>query len=511
MLQSFETAAKGERGLRIGLRYEQVLFIGMIGLIFAVRVANLGYSTLFVDEAIYVEVGKSALRGAFGQGALGWMYGSYLYPLLAALLNYGAGEAGLRLLSAVCSTAAAVAIYRAGVRLFDSDSAFWAILIFGMTAISIDIGQLAVYDAPLVLLLAGALFFVVRAADSPEHEHRFLLAGAACAALGVLTKYIGALYMPALICVVAICYMRQRRPLWPILSSFIVPAAAIVGVYAWVNHADLATLLSDQAGVSPGARAQIWADIWAEIGASSLIALAGLGLLLRRGVAAARHEPPPRLIVWAALVLGLAAGLFAAPIYHLASGNLHSAWKHSVYSLIFIAPLAGYACARTVDAVRGIEGRAGLAARLIGLAVSVAIIFGGISYSLGRNNGFQRSWPDASGAVSYLRHADIRPGQPILAAGSQIYQYYLDPRDGAGADWSNTWYLRYDGQEGLPAMRAAVADRHFAWVILDSYYTPEIDRALEPALLAAGYRLTYSDPQTTSTGVMADIRIYQAP
>jgi hypothetical protein len=48
-------------------------------------------------------------------------------------------------------------------------------------------------------------------------------------------------------------------------------------------------------------------------------------------------------------------------------------------------------------------------------------------------------------------------------------------------------------------------------VILDNYYTPEIDNALEPDLIRAGYRMVYSDQQQTTTGVDANLRIYRRP
>jgi hypothetical protein len=176
-----------------------------------------------------------------------------------------------------------------------------------------------------------------------------------------------------------------------------------------------------------------------------------------------------------------------------------------------IAPLAGYLCGQAVARVRDIDGPWSLPARLIGLAGTVAIVALGLNYAVARNQGFQRSWPDVSGTVAYLREAGIQPGEPVLAAGSQVYEYYLDLGAAHRDMWSNTWYLRYDGHEGLDAMRRAAADRYFTWVILDSYYTPEIDRALEPDLLSAGYRLVYSDPQHLSTGIDADLRVYQRP
>ena len=117
MSQHFEAELPAERPLRIGLRADQVLFLALLVAIVGVRVSNLSYNSLFVDEAIYATVGRYAMAGAFDAGALRWMYGSYLYPVLAGLFS-PAGATGLRLLSATLSVAAAVWVYLATLRLF---------------------------------------------------------------------------------------------------------------------------------------------------------------------------------------------------------------------------------------------------------------------------------------------------------------------------------------------------------------------------------------------------------
>jgi len=409
------------------------------------------------------------------------------------------------------STLAAAAIYQTTARIFDRESAFWALLIFGMSAISIDVGQFAAYDAPLVLCLAWALFFVVRAAEAPGAGHQALLSAASCASVGILSKYIGAIYLPALVCVAGICALRQRQPLWPIITSFALPVLIVVGGYGWLYRSDLIILLHGEPGVARSARSLILNDIWLQIGPISLVGMAGLSLRLWRALSQARRESPLRLIAWITLIAGLSVGVFAAPIYHLALANLHAAWKHTVYSLILIAPLAGYLCAQTIAAVRGVAGNWRLPARLLGLIGSIAIVAANLNSALDLNYGFQKSWPDVSGAVAYLRGADIHPDDPVLAAGSQIYEYYLDLGPARNQTWANTWYLHYQNHDGLEAMQAAVDDHYFRWVILDDYYTPEIDRALEPDLISAGYRLVYHDVQQTTTSVDANVRIYQRP
>ena len=48
---------------------------------------DLNYNTAFVDEAIYATVGEEVLRGIYWEDAISWMGGSYIYPVISALIN----------------------------------------------------------------------------------------------------------------------------------------------------------------------------------------------------------------------------------------------------------------------------------------------------------------------------------------------------------------------------------------------------------------------------------------
>lgn len=512
MIQPFEAGGAARRPLVISLSPDQVLFLALMVGIIGVRVANLRYNSLFVDEAIYATVGRNALAGAFDSDALGWMYGSYLYPVIAALLDGSTGEVGLRLMSAALSSAAACWVYLATGRLFGEGAPIWAALCYGMTAISIDLGQYAVYDTLAVPALACSLYLVVRAAEEPPAgERRILLLAAAIFTVGTLAKYVVALYLPALLCVGAACAMRQGRPLRPLAAAFLAPVAAALGGYVWLNSEDLGNLLAGGYGVASGSRAAVAADIWAEIGVTGLMALAGLAAIAWPGLRAARAAPRAWAARWALLGLALALSIFAAPLYHLATANQHAAWKHTVYSLVVLAPLAGYACAALVRALRALPGRAGVVASVIGTLASAALVIWGLDYALDRNWGFQHSWPNARGVVAHLERSGLAPGDPVLAEGAPVYTYYLFPEPEHRAMWTSTWYASYAGLMGAEAMEAAIADRHYRAVVLDGYYTPELRERLEAALRGAGYRLGYEETQELSLGFAARLAVYHAP
>ncbi len=511
MIQPFEAEGAAERALVVRIRADRLLFLALMVAVVGVRIANLRYNSLFVDEAIYATVGRNFLAGALDSSPLTWMYGSLLYPSLMAGVDSLTGEAGLRLVSVMLSSLATWAVYAATVRLFDGAAAVWATLFFGLTAISIDMGQYAVYDAPVIPVLALCLYLLVRASETPGGERRLLQLAALLFILGFLSKYFAALYLPALVCVGALCALRQGRSLRTVLLTFLTPAVLTLLAYGWLNLGDLRLLLAGDYGVSGGARAAIFADIWAEIGVTSLIAFGGLGLLVWRGLPGLGAQPLGRRLLWSFLVILLLPSLFAAPLYHLLAANQHAAWKHTVFSLIFLAPLAGYACSSLVTALRSLPGRSGLVAGVIGALASAAIVSWGLDYAFDRNWGFQHSWPNVTRLVAHLRANELTPGAPVLAEGAPIYEYYLNPGPQYRDMWTSTWYVRYGDRAGIEAMEAAIADRYYQAVILDSYYTPEYRTRLETALAAAGYRPGYTETQPLSLGFAARLAVYYAP
>lgn len=509
MIQRVKPQAWQERELILHPSVEQVIFVVLCAALVLVRTANLRYNTLFVDETFYILIGRDAWAGAFQQYATSWSYGSYLYPLIAAGSDWLFGPMGVRGLSALLSLGAMIFVFLTTTRLYGIGAGLWAGLIFGASGVSINLGQFGVYDTVATPLAAAAFYCLVRAGgESGQAERRWLKTGALVFILATFAKYFVVLYLPALILIALEFYLVQRRSPRALVGSFLGWVLPALAVYGLTFRGELSALFAGEYGMKSAPIWEVAQNMWIEIYIPVLLAIGGglvAALTFLREHPRSRHEAALGIV----LILGVATAIMAGPIYHLISVNIQSAWKHTIYSLIFLAPLAGRFCDSVVVAVRDRPGTPRLTARASGMLVTILLVSFFVNYGLDRNWGFQQSWPNAEGTVTYLRGLDLPPDAPILAEGAQIYQYYLGRPETPRNTFQNTWYVEYGDLTGLAAMRAAIADHYYAAVVLDDYYTPGLREQLEPALRASGYTLSYEEQQTLSLPRSISIRVYR--
>jgi 4-amino-4-deoxy-L-arabinose transferase-like glycosyltransferase len=512
-----QTRFERDRWLRIDI--ELGSFLLLLGIIFAIRIHNINYNTPFADEAIYVTVGEEALSGIYTQNAPTWMFGSYIYPAIAAITNHLAGITGLRILSAVLSTITAVFIFLGTAHLFSRQAALWATLIFGLTGSAINMGQFAVMDALAIPLLAMALYSLVTADPGMKRgAHNYLLAAAICFSLSVLTKYISILYLPAFVLIGLALYMSQGRFIGPVITLFLCPVIFILGAYLAYYLVELAVLITSRPPYVFDWTGDwgIVQALWVEIGGVMLIVLLTVAMKIvswrQIFFAKTSAQTKPAVLLSFSFISLLGLSILAAPLYHLATGNSQALWQHSLYSLVFLAPLAGYGVATIVSQIRSRRGQWATYYRIIGATITVVGLVWYVNYGLNRYWGFQHSWPDVSGVVKYVASRGLAEDDHVLAEGAQIYEYYsdLDVKDRADR-WNSTWYMEYDGRQGVDAMRAAISDHWFDFVILDDYYDPGIVENLEGVLTTAGYLIGYEESQALSTGKDIHLRVYILP
>ena len=507
MSNQLNAQARDKRDVRIRLSVETVLFFFLLTLIFGIRITNIRYNTLFVDEAIYVGVGDNVLAGV-EQNTTTWMYGSYLYPILASFANFLAGDVGLRMLSALLTSLAAVLVFQITVRLFDTIAGLWAMLIFGLTPISINVGQYAVYDALAIPLLALTAFFLVRAGETHgRKEYRLLLLAATSMTVAILAKYLAALYVPALLLLAVIVYRLRGRRMWPLFGIFLSATVALLAAYAAVYWHDLTILFAGEYGVQAGSLWAILASLWGEIGLTTLLAGVGGFWLLRIWSQQPLTQRVSRALGWSLLLLTFVITIFSGPLYHVVSGNEHATWKHTIYTLVFLAPLAGYGIATTIETLRTRQ-RQYRWLIIVGPILTIIITSIFLNRSLDRNWSFQHSWPNVNNEVSFLRSQNINSQQHILAEGAQIYDYYFDFPTSDRNVWQDTWYMEYNGLQGVAAMDAAIRDGWFDYVVFDDYYTPGLRATLEPVLLSNGYTVGFEESKLLGVSGQVLSRIY---
>jgi hypothetical protein len=493
------------------------LFIVFLFGSFLVCVNNLNYNTLFLDEAIYAGVGKDLLHGIYSHNAVSYLSGSYLYPVMTAVVNKAGGITGMRMASAVLMCLASVFVYFATRRLFGTKAGLFSMLLFSFSGNILNLGKLAVYDSLALPFLAAALFLLATAATSPKRQKHLLSAASACAILAILSKYISLFYLPALfMTAMVLLWLRGtplRQALITLFNNFVLPVVYVLSLYAAFYRRELIDVFQEQRWFSLASQWQILKLIGQEIGFILLLALAGLVLLVLAFTHNRNHTSQLPLwseqvrikwykLHWAyralffALLLFLICTWLAAPLQQWLTANNRSLWKNSAYSLIFLSPLAGYCVAAIIESLRSRN----LAINVIGVALLCAGTFYFADKSLDSNWSFHQSWPNIEAEMAYLRKAGLDENSRVLAEGMNVYEYYFASELDKGQVWNNFWYMDYGEVSGQEGTLAAIRDSAFDFIIMDDYYFPGIRERAAPILAKAGYVLGWQEEQKLRTG-----------
>jgi len=500
------------------------LFIALLFGSFLVGVTNLNYNTLFLDEAMYAVAGEDLLQGIFTRSAISFHFGSYLYPVISAILNKMGGVTALRLTSIFMLCLASVSIYFTTRKLFGHNASLFGMMLFSFSGVVLNLGQLAVYDSLALPFLAASLYFLVAAAKAERCQKYLLLAASVCAILSTLSKYIGLIYLPALFVTTLMLLELKgtslRQALFPLFTYFIFPIVLVLSFYAVNNWHELIQVFKEQ-GFSPAPRWLILSIIGQNIGFVVLLAFAGLVVLII-ALAYNRNNDTPlffwnersqlnwvarprsyRVLFFVALMIIFLTWL-AAPFEQFITGNGRSLWKNCAYSLVFFSPLAGYCLATYVVSLRSRN----LAKNLI----TLLLLCGSIAYfsdqALESNWSFHQSWPNTQGLINYLRDSGLNEKSHVLGEGVDIYEYYFDFGTNDRQIWNSFWYMDYGGVSGQEGALNAIRDRALDFIIIDDYYFPGIRERVNPVLVEAGYVVDYQELQTLRSGGTIVLQVF---
>ncbi len=438
-------------------------------------------NTAFQDEALYLRAGHLEwahwTRHAPIPDFPAYFSGAPVaYPPLGALADSAGGLTAARLLSLACLLGVTGLLWATTARLYGRRAALLATGLFATLPGTQFLGSLATFDSPALLLLALAAWLGVRAAGAGHPLARTgLLAGAGLAlAAADVTKYAAALFTPVVIALLALAAWRQR-PGWGWLG------AAATALAAWAAPVTVAiaagghdywqgltaTTLARPAAATPVATVLKDGYVWTSL----ILVLAVLGVWL-----SARSRERARV-----LPAVLLAAALLAPAEQARLHTTVSLQKHVVFGAWFAAMAAGYALARLSRVDRGYGW-----AVVMALPIAASTLFG----SMGQAHFLHRDWPDASALLRVLRPAvQAHPGS-YLAEDDDVEAYYL--RDQVRwQNWSGTYYFRYrDQAAGAASYAAAIAQHHFALIILNFGDTEAADQEIAADLQrTGGYRV----------------------
>lgn len=479
---------------------------------FALRMSVIHDTTLFYDEAVNLTVGTEILAGDFAKHSTNWIFGSNIFPVTIALVEKLGGAFGREVTLILLSMVSLCAVYLLTRDLFGKTAALWALVLFGLTAASLNLSHLAVYDALALPLVALALFAVVNSSNHTGRPQYIWLASASVLlGISVLVKYVVLLFLPAFAVVGIAVYMQRGRPLLRPFMFAVFIATAIIGLYTIANFNALINVLQNQSSILniSATRREILYTLAHEGSVITVLAVMGGGWVLYRIQKQLSGVKASLLLVFIPLAVLI---IFLAPIYHLVSQNIQSLWKHMLYTQLFLAPLAGYFLMKLNTEFISRPQASSVKTKLAATVLLTLLINLFANYSLGRNWGFQRSWPNASAVLDYLDEYPLTIDTRILAEQSSVYEYYFDFGANDFGVWNSTFAFDYANLTDVEAMTKAIEDQYFDLIILDDYYTADKNAQIRQALDATGYTLAYATPpQLLSTGQTITIAIYILP
>ncbi|MER7706304.1 glycosyltransferase family 39 protein [Kitasatospora sp. NPDC097605] len=470
-----------------------LLGILLIQTAMSVRLSN----TAFQDEALYMYAGHAQLSHWLYDTPLPKDYNTYfsgaptLYPIAAAVLENHFGMLGVRLFSLFCMLGSTALLYGFTRRLFNERVALGAAAMFAVTQSTVVLGFFATYDAPAVLLLALAIWIVVRTDRAPAFA---VLLAAPFAVLAVGLKYASALYLPSLV-LLAVLTGRRDKNRQPLLRGVLLAVGA--GGLLWLGMTFTDVLKGVQATTTQRAHGT---EPWTEL-ARQCVEFGGLMFVTAVGGAVSyalrgrMNESPlvrtmtgpgrRRRILLGLLLTGTA---LLAPAYQVHLNTSVALYKHLGFGLLFAAPMAGIGLARLV----GPHFRH----PQLGILLWVVTLALGLSQSTWRFD----TWPDSTRMTEVVRQHVTSTGR-YLASADNVPVYYTSDLT-LQSQWTSTYGIGYvDGAGALhtgdDGYRTAIADGWFDLVVLDGVATPDTDRVVAEAIARSPhYRLLGRIPFT---------------
>jgi Dolichyl-phosphate-mannose-protein mannosyltransferase len=448
----------------------------------------------FQDESAYLWAGHLEwahwLHGASAPAFSAYFSGAPgIYPPLGALADSLGGLTGARILSLAFMLGTTALLWDATTRLFGRRAAVFAAALFAVLGPTLHLGAFATYDAPSILLMALAAWFVVRASERRDATALMVAAGVAMA-LANATAYSSAVLD---IVVVLLAFLIAQPTLGTrlaatrcltllIVAAVLLGAGLLVGGSSYVQGVDSTTV----GRVAGGSSAlTVLVDAWSWTGVIVVGAVCAVVLCWRRRDGAAR--------TWLLAVLAVAALL--GPLDQARLHTTASLDKHVAVGAWFAAMAAGYAIDRVVAAVP-----AGSTRVVTIWAFVVALAF---PISLGATQSLRLStdWPESASFVAILRPLVERSAAPVLVEDPSIAEYYLGVRS-QWTRWSSTRNIVLPsglstggpskatgviGPGNAGTFGAKIASGYFGLIALNFADTTLLDHKLRADIIASGH------------------------
>jgi 4-amino-4-deoxy-L-arabinose transferase-like glycosyltransferase len=401
-------------------------------------------NTAFGDEALYMWAGHIELTHWFSHMATpATTYPDYLsgapqlYPPLAAMADSLGGLIGARILSLCFMLGTTILLYSTANRLSSRKAALFSCALWLGCEPNLRMGAYATFDPMAIFCICLALWAAVKAAGSKYHAELIGLSAVA-AAIGCVTAYSYAIYLPAVVIVGYFAWARERgakRSLISLAGMIILLGAllALIPTLLHVWHGVSFTTIHRDISRDHETRAAILQTAWSYAGLVTIVSAAAAVI----AIAAAKGRSD-RLFRCA--LLGAA---FLVPVYQILIAK--TGWaldKHLAAGMWCVVLVAGMGLA-SISWPR-VKRPALVAAACVALAVPV---FDGWFSAYG----IQRSWPDMSNLVAAVRPLTASAHGTLYVSATPSYlDYYTWPSSLRREVWKSSISLDPSAWHGSP-------------------------------------------------------------
>ena len=460
--------------------HTNAISVGIVfGAAFLVGIYNLNYNSPFSDEAIYIVIGKMGLfqHDWFSYNVSSWMAGlPFFYPSVTATAYAIGGIVASRFMNVLFGMFMLIEIFfitqftPRGQEKIKTIAATIAVFIVGFSAIQLNVSRLATYDAMSFFFLLYGTNHLLQAPH--QKSGKFYFIGGLSLVLAVCTKIIIAIFIPPLVLFsfFAVWSNKKKFRLWR--QYFMYTLNAGIASYVLLNSKGLLVYAVGQSVREHVANAKIAQLIWYDASFALILAAVAVAVVF----IFFKH--------WTNI---LYLGFFAAliPLLHFGTHRFSTLEKHILLTIIFLAPIIGYAWGFILTSKYKIIRGVGTFA--LGMIV---VLYPLTEYT--KLVAIEKPWPNTDHMVVALSKIAKTNDIILTDTGPAVILGVYDkvkPTDVITFDW-----IRYGTVKGDQAYIQAVHDGYFDVIELDG--KTEAKRALVENIrkeLGSNYTLKYSE------------------
>ncbi len=421
------------------------LILLTLAMLFALRTYNLSYNSLFLDEAIYIVVGKNFIAQLLSYPLpIDWIGGfPIFYPVLSALFYNLGGIIATRFFSVIlgCISLILFYIFSKNLNIFKSEERNFTVGIISMISLGIFpihlwLSRFAIYDMLSFTLLLGGLVTLQHAVKRGINKIYFI--SGLLLFLSFMAKYSMSFLLPLVIFISGFASYKQGNinKMFHLLMGLGAPLM----VYFLLFHQELITFFTSQI-IDAG-----------ETSVSELIGLFFSSLWVWYVfvvVSILIHRSNRRKLIYLFFISLL-------PLFvHLITKNLFTLEQNTLFSAIFLFPVAASVFTYVLHNFK-IHG-------LVFTVVSIVCIFS--FYSLPKQQNLENFWPNTDNALEVLAQ-NINADDKILAESGDIAVLALEENVNSENIFS-PYYFEYKDNEGDAAYRQAIDEKYFKYIQTD--------------------------------------------